>query len=333
MENQENIITTYVRTLQHMSCNRSENTLETPVFVSYKDLRQFTNKPKRTLNRLCKDGELRSFPKKGKNGKTYLIYAARIEGDIDISLVKEPVNTNLDSVLLTMRNYLKDVSLRVNSPRSVYFDLFLRFKKYSDLFFKVDNFGKRVYTPITSLKKIWRRNILIDGEETLSIDVACMQPTILASILKEKIGKNQFSEWIESGVDVYEKLQHLIKLKDREAAKKFFLTILFARPKHYLIGYFGDRNWIQWINDFKSNLYKPNPRSKQKRHSNLAFLLQSFEVECMKKVWSRLIESGIKFLSVHDEIIVKVKDLEKSKEIMQEVLNEKLIYVELKINK
>jgi hypothetical protein len=50
----------------------------------------------------------------------------------------------------------------------------------------------------------------------------------------------------------------------------------------------------------------------------------------MRKVWKLLIDAGIVFCSVHDEIIVPVKDCIKAQNLMSSVLKE--TFAHFKIN-
>jgi hypothetical protein len=156
-----------------------------------------------------------------------------------------------------------------------------------------------------------------------------MQPVLLGAILKKNVGKNEFSEWIDEGKDIYIMLQKKMNLSTRDEAKKKFFEILFAHSNNELSRMFGNTNWITWINEFKSKPFEPNPHTLEKNHSNLAWLLQTYEVKLMKEVWHQLLNHGIKFLSVHDEVIVKQKDHQKALGIFQDVLSKELTFFKL----
>ena len=94
---------------------------------------------------------------------------------------------------------------------------------------------------------------------------------------------------------------------------------------------FGQSDWIKWINEFKSCYYPSNPNSKKKPHSNLAWLLQTTEVRLMTKVWQRLIDHGILFLSVHDEVIVPAHQAERALANLEDILGKELSYFKLKM--
>jgi len=74
------------------------------------------------------------------------------------------------------------------------------------------------------------------------------------------------------------------------------------------------------VNRFKALEFKPNPRNIIKPHSNLAFLMQSLEVRLMRKICHRLLEEGIPFLTVHNEVIVRKSDGAATEHIFNEIL-------------
>ncbi len=197
----------------------------------------------------------------------------------------------------------------------------------------MDDFSGRVHSPITNLHRRLRPNLLIEGSSTVSFDVATMQPLLLGKLLEEKIGPNEFSSWINNGVDIYTKLQEIAGLSIREQAKKRFFEILFSPPSNKLTLMFGATTWIKWINNYKKSHVNENPHTKEKPHSNLAWLLQKKEVEIMKKVWARLYHAKISFLTVHDEIIVRRQDGKEAEQLFREVLSDEFIYYKLNRNK
>lgn len=242
-------------------------------------------------------------------------------GNVDLSLLKKQ-GTKLTPLHEWMRDILNMVILpdRINAP--VYFDTFLKCRdKYMSLFFIVDEFCGRVHTPVSSLKHELRPFLILCNEKTISLDVSQMQPTLLANILLQNVGENSFSNAINEGVDVYVMLQNKAQLKSREEAKKRFFQILFGKPNKELEQLFDGENWIKWINDYKIINEPRNPHGKEKPYSNLAWLLQNYEVFIMSKVWRSLAENAIPFLSVHDEIICRQSDIEKVKTIFSTELS------------
>ena len=236
----------------------------------------------------------------------------------------------LDSLTTKMRSYLQMVSLKEDSGSTDYFNVFLQLKNlYLNFFFTVDLFSGRVHTPVSSFKREYRPNILIEGEQTSSLDVSTMQPTLLGKILEIQIGINEYSEWINEGRDIYLIIQTKEKLDSRDRAKKRYYEIFFSKPNKQLAELFGNANWVNWINEIKSKPLKANPRTQKKQHSNLAWLLQTSEVKIMREVWQGLVNANIFFLSVHDEVIIKVIDAKKAEEIFNNVLTKHFKFYKL----
>lgn len=269
-----------------------------------------------------------------KSGHKMFNYAALQPGPVNLYLVRSKttiLDLDLQQMMMNLQNVTIDTSVSELPP---YFDSFLNFKNdCMNLFFKVDDFSGRVHTPVTSLKGSIRSQLLLFGQPTVGIDIVTMQPLLLSNILKRKIGSNEYSKWIESGEDIYAMLQSKAKLQTREQGKKQFFEILFAPVNNNLSLMFGNSSWISWINWYKKQPEPSNPHNFVKPHSNLAWLLQSTEVDLMRKVWKELNINKIPFLSVHDEIIVKELDLNAAVGILRSNLNKELPSFKLRINK
>ena len=267
-----------------------------------------------------------------KTGHKMFLYETLQPGMVDLYLVK-PKKTDYDPDTLQMIEHLKRVTVDQDVPElPPYFESFLSFRDdCMNLFFTVDDFSGRVHSPVTSLKGIIREHLLIDGIPTIGFDVATMQPLLLGKALKQAIGTNEYSNWIDSGEDIYIILQQKAGLNTRAEGKKRFFQIAFARPNNELASMFGDADWITWINQYKSQLEPLNLHNKGKLHNNLAWLLQSTEVNLMRKVWHDLIKAGIPFLSVHDEIIVKQSDQHKAESIFSSVLDMEFPFYKLNV--
>jgi hypothetical protein len=319
----------YIRTLQVFGLRlRSETEEMQPVHISTKEieLRFFPFpkfKRKEEVQALIEAGEV-VVTEKDKR----FFYEVVNPGKIDLSLlINKPLPK--DSIYQTMLDNLKKVSLAEGAHSTPYFDLFLKHRNsLAGLFFRVDSFAGRVHSPVTSLQRIYRPFLQIDDEQTTSLDVNCMQPTLLGKILNEVLPSNQYSKWINEGLDIYIALQNKANLKTRDEAKLKFFEILFSKPNNALADLFGASDWITWVNEYKSKEEPLNPH-KEKRHSNLAWLLQSTEVKIMSQVWRKLIAADIPFISVHDEIIIPVSKLEQAKKVMTDVLSKELIHFKI----
>ncbi|MFA5973765.1 MAG: hypothetical protein WC780_15545 [Lentimicrobiaceae bacterium] len=288
---------------------------------------------KQELQRLVDAGMLRiSKSQMQSTGYTMFMYEALLPGAVDLYLIK-PHTVIYDDDSMQMIEHLKNVSMDHSTPElTPYFKSFLKFQAdCRNLLFKIDDFSGRVHTPITSLTGLIRNHLLLYGQTTVGIDVATMQPLLLGKMLKQTIGTNDFSSWIDAGEDIYIMLQLKAGLETREQGKKRFFEILFAPANNNLASMFGDTDWITWINWYKNQPEPRNPHNVRKPYSNVAWTLQTTEVSVMRKVWHGLNKAGIPFLSVHDEVIVKEADQQKALSIFKSILDDEFAYYKLSV--
>lgn len=310
----EHKIITYIRTKQLFQ-QRLKQQADDSVYLHERELKFF----KVTL------AELKHMEQSGHILRVEDRFRVLQPGAVDLSLIRKKgaIESNLHKY---MKQFLMYVDLPKGIQAPIYFNAFLKCRtKYLDLFFTVDLFSNRVHTPVSSLSREIRPFLILCGEGTVSLDVAQMQPTLLANVLFDHIWKNSFSDAVFQGKDVYQMLQSMASLKSREEAKKRFFEVLFGKPNNYLQKLFEGESWIAWINEYKSNPEPRNPHTKEKQHSNLAYLLQSYEVSIMSIIWRNLAEAGISFLSVHDEIICRKSDASNVERIMTDVLSKHFI--------
>ena len=94
---------------------------------------------------------------------------------------------------------------------------------------------------------------------------------------------------------------------------------------------FGNSNWIEWINEYKNRDEPLKTIHKEKTHNNVAWLLQTTEVNVMRKVWRKLIHARIPFLTVHDEVIIKQSDRHEAEMLFRSVLDQEFTFYKLNI--
>ena len=281
---------TYCNTKQYFTNKWKGDELDNSFYLSDGELKKYG------ISRLL----LESMPQFIK--VDYNRYNIQGVNEIDISLYT-PSGKKLEPLHLFMLDCLKVADLPLSVATTAYWKSFIKHRyNYINKFFKVDTFSGRVHTPISGMSKDIRPYLLLKGEQTTSFDVAQMQPTLLANILFEAIGKNDFSDAIFSGVDIYNMLQEKSYLPTRDKAKKVFFQILFGRPTNEMETLFGNASFIEWINWYKSIKEERNPR-QGKNYNNLAWILQSTEVAIMSEIWQSMAKQNILFLTVHDEII------------------------------
>lgn len=249
-------------------------------------------------------------------------------GRIDPSLLqltkrKDKVTIKLNELHLWMREQLRFVELLgvAKKDMPVYFRAFLDHQK-GDLnpFFSVDAFSNRIHSPVVNLKGDFRFKLRFHKSKIVSLDVKQMQPTILAKVLEDSIGKNDFSTAIFKGEDVYVHLQKVAHLPQRKDAKKYLFQLIFGKPMNDIGRMFkGETKWVDWINDYKKKT-EPNNPHKENMHTNLAWLLQYSEVQVMTDIWQKLMDKDIPFLTIHDEILCTQKD----KDVVYDTMNQEL---------
>jgi hypothetical protein len=302
-------------------------------FISQKELKsRFLYNPKDDIARLVEAGRISIQTETTTQGRTITKYRCIEDGYYNLNLIKERKGEALDKTTGAMCEFLKRVT--IDEPTTS-IDMFMANKEFAHLFVSVSEFNGRFFTPFTGLPSTTREKILIDQEPTTSIDVVTMQPLLLGKILKNQLGENEFSQWMDAGEDIYEMIKKQAKLQTRDEAKTLFFEIIFAPPSNKLSELFGNSEWVQWVNVFKSINIPQNPKNTKqdgnyKRHNNLSWILGSTESTFMRKVWSQLVQEGIPFVSVHDEIIVKQSDYLRAHKIMSEAGAQFFTYFKIK---
>lgn len=265
----------------------------------------------------CDNGPLLFHLKKG--GEIWYDHKGNFkalrDGPVDPLLLdrtkKRPkIRAELTPLHVWMRDQLHHVELPAPAEDvPVYFKTFIEHRREQiDMFFTVDSFAGRVHTPVVNLKGNLRPMLRLCGEPIVSLDVKQMQPTILAKVLFDSIGSNSFSKPIFDGEDVYVILQRSAGLATRPEAKKLLFQLIFGKPKDDIKKLFsGETKWVAWINDYKKRI-EPNNPHKESKHTNLAWLLQYSEVQVMTSVWQALMDAGIPFLTIHDDVLCRSSD-------------------------
>lgn len=251
------------------------------------------------------------------------------DGPINPSLLevtkKRPrISAPLTPLHVWMMQQLLHVKLSpVITDIPVYFKAFLEHRREQlHAFFTVDAFAGRVHTPVVNLKGELRKAILFHGKPVVSLDVKQMQPLILGKVLHDSIGSNPFSDaCLFKGEDVYILLQKSADLQSRDEAKRLLFRLIFGKPMDKIRTMFkGDSKWVDWINEYKSNVEPMNPH-KSDKHTNLAWLLQYSEVQIMTGIWQGLMNEAIPFLTIHDDVLCRPRDKDRVYDIMTVELN------------
>jgi hypothetical protein len=136
-------------------------------------------------------------------------------------------------------------------------------------------------------------------------DVIQSQPTILANVLEEHIGENDFSTAFYGLTDLYLDLKEKRGLDTRDSAKDVFFSMIYGKANSKMAQEFY-REYPEagaWIKSLKK---KPIPENPSKKiYSNLVWLLANKETEVFRRVWNRLYVMNIPFAPIHDEVLVQ----------------------------
>ena len=157
--------------------------------------------------------------------------------------------------------------------------------------------------------------------KNMHLDLHQSQPSLLGHVLWSKIGDNSFSRELRECHDIYEIIKDRLGLPDRGAAKQQMFRMMFGFPKDKASKLFLEMypDAGKWINQLKFTQMPENP--SQKKHSNLAYLLQRLESKIFREIWQILDKEDIIFLTVHDEVIVKEEASMTTRMIMYDVFH------------
>jgi hypothetical protein len=187
----------------------------------------------------------------------------------------------------------------------------------------------RVYTPFTSLPKLLRQFVLINGKLTAEMDIANSQPLIFCILLKQLLLRqgilvfpddvNKYISLCETGsfyihiIGVVE--QNGIKIPDYSLFKtEFFAKIFFDKEKR-------SNKWRKLFDkEFPTISACISDLKKDTNGHNLAVRLQSIESDIMiKGVAKKLIDNGCNdFYTLHDALYVSVGNQEMVKQLIIE---------------
>jgi len=328
----EHLFTTYVRTKTLYKRRLKDLKDYDTVKIYQYELEKFNVNNGPFLFRLKRKGEI-DYDSNGN-------FKALRDGPINFELLekgrkKPKVSMPLSPLHKYMRDELKYVEIDVDKKDiPVYFKAFLDHRdKQMNEFFTVDEFAGRVHTPVVNIKGELRLKLKFHGSDITSLDVKQMQPTILGKVLYDCIGNNPFSDAIFRGEDVYMLLLRQNRsISTRPEAKKLLFQLIFGRPMERIGTMFhGDTNWVDWINHYKSTPEKLNPH-KEDKHTNLAWLLQYSEVQVMTDIWKVLMQEGIHFLTIHDDILCKEEDKDRVYAIMKQELGRHFRRFKINVN-
>lgn len=176
-----------------------------------------------------------------------------------------------------------------------------------------DRKGRRLFSPLTQLKKHFRDCLSIDGEKLVSLDSICCQPSLIACLagdtgcLDDCVNDRFYS-------NIAEKLS-----VTRDQAKETFCQFSFgprrtantsAKMAFAVQNIIKERypGFAQYVWDAKKGDYR-----------EFSHKLQEFESHYfIDGVLAELQQKGIFSLTIHDSILVKKSDVQQAKNVLQE---------------
>ena len=232
---------------------------------------------------------------------------------------------NNGSKLSTKRVKGKVTERHMDKATESFYQMFIdRFNQ--DKFFHIDFNTGRVYSALTTLPKMFRKHLSIDGESFTELDIGNSQPLLLSILYRKWCDYNNIE--IQKDGEEYQLLCETANFysffkdyveKNKVKTYDTFKTDVFAR-----IFFNKDKkkeNSYQRL--FKKqfpSVYACISDIKKHNHKDVAFRLQSIEADLIiNKISTRLVEEGIEsFFTIHDSINVLEKDKKRTHEIMLE---------------
>jgi len=292
----------------------------------------------------------------GKSSRLYSLDSKIISGTIvryentDKFLIRKYINKHLQFELDKNNLISKELKLKlidnlyhvtIEFDRAIFYldslknedlDIYNR-NKYSvesinkrHIFYHFDSYG-RMHTNFTILKSFVRKNcLLIDGEPTCEFDIKNSQPLFLSKLILDTNTSwvkpeefEVFSLLVQNG-NFYQYLIDNLSLSDKNEAKNLTYKVLFGqnRPNSKL-----DKKFISlfptihnFIRLYKKEMgdYRVLSHELQRQESNLIFNT------IIKKLNSE--NKEVKFITVHDSIIVPMKYKKIVSEIFYSEINQ-----------
>jgi len=206
-----------------------------------------------------------------------------------------------------------------------------------------DEFGGRLYHLFSNIPKEFRKRITIDGEDVVEIDINASQASFLCLLFERGdtlsftngvFNNHNNAEYVrialENDMDVYSYMVGKLKGNDsddietdRANMKKVFFQLVFGKPRQAV----GKMKRKDICNKLFGNEFHPflSELAKidlgvglDKNHKNLSYLLQKTECHFLNFVMDEM--GKIPYLPIHDALIVKKSDAERTKEIFNSMI-------------
>jgi hypothetical protein len=201
-------------------------------------------------------------------------------------------------------------------------------EKFMEKDFSINNKSTgRTYSSFTNLKKTVRKNVLLDGERVIGVDISNSQIVFLGQVIKNYLQEEDFCEdtyyllkYISLGKfyeliwkfreNIEERVQYLVlEGEDREEIKEKVFAYVYNDAKNYEIE-------VEEI--FKEKFPQVYRVLRKIRGPQLARRMQSVEANIINTAYRNIIRKGIKAGTLFDSIYAKESDI---KEVMAELKN------------
>jgi len=270
----------------------------------------------------------------------------RLKFKINEAEIREELKTRYPKYLKERSEYINDIATATEKKKGLtvmsveeyinqsrfYHDYITMWNESTKIekasFVSIDSFGNRFHSIFTTMPSFFRQYVKLDNsEDIVALDLAQSQPTLLAKILHDEIGDNEFTGAVNSG-DVYSSYPY-----QRSNAKKQFLRSIFSNrySGSYLELSRTFPSLAQFILELQNmKMYRDGERIES--YKNTSCLLQRFESRIFRIIWEKLLKSGVQFINVHDGVYVAAHKKEEAKKIMESVLRKELSGIKFKIN-
>jgi len=181
----------------------------------------------------------------------------------------------------------------------------------SKLWIKRKDAQSRIYSSITNLNREFREHLLLDGQKLVKLDIKSCQPYILSKLSKDIYMMDLCTY---KSKDFYSYVGDVLGIGDREIAKKTVIGSLFDRENRIY-----RRDIQNVLQDHFPVAYDYISKVKKDGYNQLAIKLEQEEVRYMEKVWGTLAKEKIRFLTVHDCLMVYKENVKRVEEVMKGV--------------
>lgn len=220
----------------------------------------------------------------------------------------------------------------------------------------VDDFGKRLHTPLTRLRKDSRKYLRYNGQALVELDVKSSQPYLCIKIVLEQAIKEhpQLNEQLQDAQTIEQKLDIINNINDLKGLSQFILDIVtndiynvlkvaFENKFDFSLGERDHYKELMMIVLFTQNGYNPKGKElfaqqypyvsevfkkiNKTDYKSLAKRLQRLESKLILRVICKEISrqnKDIPLFTIHDSVLTTLEHSKIVKQVMVEVLTDEI---------